>query len=141
MIDKIKKFLISFCIINTGSLLGAFIFIAIFDFGEKMNQKTYWQVTLAAFLLTCVIEGLFLSDTMSKEQAKIRIIVSYIIVNISIIGSAYVFNWIEENFVIQTLTLFIIIFVVYVFVYAISYTKDIRVADELNKKLKEINDK
>lgn len=141
MIDKIKKFFISFCIINTGSLLGAFIFMAIFDCGKKIDQKIYWQVTFIAFLLTFVIEGLFLSDAMSKKQAKIRMIISYIIVNIFIIGSAYAFDWIEENFVIQTLILFIITFVVYVFVYAISYAKDIRVADELNKKLKEINDK
>lgn len=141
MIDKIKKFLISFCIINTGSLLGAFVFIAIFDFGKKINQKTYWQVTFIAFLLTFVIEALFLSDAMSKKQAKIRIVISYIIVNIFIIGSAYIFDWIEESFVIQTMILFIITFVVYVLVYAISYAKDTRVADELNKKLKEINDK
>lgn len=141
MIDKIKRILLSFCVINTGSLFGSFIFIEIFEHGNKISQSVYWQVSFVAFILTLVVETLLSSDAVSKRDSFVRILISYLIVNISVVGSAYLFKWITENFIVQTFALMFIILLVYLFVYVISYTNDTKVANELNKKLKEINNK
>ncbi len=140
MKEYIKNTLYTFCLINTGSMLGAALFISIFYSSEIKYDNILWRIAIISLLISIINTALFSKDKLSKKEFIIRIILHYILVNVVVIGSAYIFKWIN-NSMSQIISLIIIILAVYVFVFLSTYQSDKQAAEKLNEKISEYNKK
>lgn len=133
----IQKMIQSFFIIATGSLASTAIFITLIDPHATLDVIILWQI-LAIALLTTPLSFIFYAHReFSKKEALIRQVIHYIILNIVLVGCAYLFDW----FSIRTpknLLLFIgLIFIVYLSANYFCFTGDKKEANKLNEKIKQ----
>lgn len=133
----IKDVVEIFCYINTGAMLAAASFITVFNRYDSFSYLIFWQIALVS-LISAVLSALICTNEKdSKKKAKIKNIIHYLLINMLIVASAYVFDWISNDYVIETLFLVVLVSFVYILVTFMLYKKDSKTADELNKKLLE----
>lgn len=140
MKEYIKNTLYAFCLVNTGSMLGAALFISIFYSREIKYDNILWRIASISLIIAIINTALFSKDKLSKKEFMLRTILHYILVNIVVIGSAYIFEWIN-NSMSQIISLIIIILAVYVFVFLLTYQSDKQAAEKLNERISEYNKK
>ena len=135
----IKEILQMFFVINTGVTIAAATFITILENEVQLSVKILWQIIIVSFAtaLSCII--LYSRNELNKKQFLIRVVINYITINIIVIGCGYLFNWIKIGNTIELLSLIVSIFLVYIFVWVISYKNDIKTAKRINQKIEEYN--
>ena len=136
-----RRLLEYFCFINTGAMISAAIFIFIFYRQALFSIAIFWQILIVSFIAAFITTILMVKDDLSKKMERIKNIIHYILMNILVVVSAYTFKWIEDDFLIETIILIILISIVYIAVTVISYKSDEKVADKLNERLSYYNSK
>lgn len=138
--NKIINQLISLiCYINTGAMLACACFITLFHRDETFPYYIFWQIAFMS-LITSIISVLMCSnDNITKEHAKFRNIIHYILINVMMIVSAYIFKWIKNDYIVKTFVLFLLVSAVYAGVTAMCYKNDKKTAEQLNKRLLSYN--
>ena len=135
----IKEILQMFFVINTGVTIAAATFITFLENQAQLNVKILWQIIIVSFVtaLSCII--LYSKNELNKKQFLIRVVINYITINIIVIVCGYLFNWIKTGDIIELLSLIVSIFLVYIFVWVISYKNDTKTAKRINQKIEEYN--
>ena len=135
----IKEILQMFFVINTGVTIAAATFITFLQNEAQLNVKILWQIIIVSFVtaLSCII--LYSKNELNKKQFLIRVVINYITINIIVIVCGYLFNWIKTGDIIELLSLIVSIFLVYIFVWVISYKNDTKTAKRINQKIEEYN--
>lgn len=136
-----RRLLEYFCFINTGAMISAAIFIFIFNRQTLFSIAIFWQILTVSLIAAFITTILMLKDDLSKKMERIKNIIHYILMNILVVVSAYIFKWIEKDFFIETIILVILISIVYIAVTVISYKNDEKMADKLNEELLHYNSK
>lgn len=139
MKELIKRILESFFVINTGVTIGAAAFITFLQKDAKLGVGILWQIIIVSLLTALSTVIMHSKNELSKKQTIIRLAANYIIINVIVLCSAYIFNWFEFQEPIKVLGIIIVILFVFVFVWTITYKNDCKVAEMLNKKLNERN--
>lgn len=133
----IKSILKYFSVVYTIASIGAAIFISIFDKNAILGVEIFWE--LLGVCLLCSLVSTFLLDSQkewSKKEVIFRIIIHVVLIYFIIIGSSFIFNWIDINNIGECFKFSLIFFGIYVAIWAASYKRDNREAEELNEKLK-----
>lgn len=115
-------------------LIGTSIFLTVFQV-KMINSSLFWQVIIVAFiaaLLDFILEG---KSQVSKKSYLIRKIVHFILINILLFSSAYMFRWFFLRKMGIMVVFEIIIILVYVLVGFSVYFIDNIHAKKLNEKL------
>ena len=133
----IKDVVEIFCYINTGAMLAAASFITVFNRDESFSYLIFWEIALVSLISAVLSALIYTKENDSKKKAKIKNIIHYLLINMLIVTSAYIFDWISNDYVIETLFLVVLVSFVYILVTFMLYKKDSKTADELNKKLLE----
>lgn len=98
-----------------------------------LTYKFIIEVVLVGFLST-IPTVLFL---IPKLKFILKIIIHYILLNIIVLTSAYLFGYIEGNGIIF---LMIFIFIVYVLIWLLEYFVNVQEANDINNALEKIID-
>ena len=133
----IKDVVEIFCYINTGAMLAAASFITVFNRDESFSYLIFWEIALVSLISAVLSALIYTKENDSKKKAKIKNIIHYLLINMLIVTSAYIFDWISNNYITETLFLVFLVSFVYILVAFMLYKKDSKTADELNKKLLE----
>jgi hypothetical protein len=135
----LKNIIITFCYVLAGSTICATIFIT--QFWPKETQ----MITILIQLIGLSILGsagnlIFYSKReLSKKKMKVRTIIHYIYVYLSVLSCAYLFGWIVPGNLKQTLVMLIMICCVNLSVsYALKKKED-KTAEIINRKLSKMN--
>ena len=118
-------------------LIGTLIFLTVFQI-NTISTSLLFQIIIVSFFAALL--GLVLksnNETMSKKQYLIRIIVHFILVNLLMALSAYMFSWIYFDNIPQIILYEILVIIVYALVWLSIYYINYSCLRELNKKLLE----
>lgn len=129
-----------FIYILAGTTIGSAIFLTLFSPDSQLTYVFLWQIIILSAV--CAIGNLiFISGkVLSRKQVKIRYIIHYLYNGLVVIGSSLIFNWIGLD-QIQTLILLFLFYTVHYFIITMSLTsRDKKIADVLNEKLKKYHE-
>lgn len=140
MREYLKDVLNTFCIINTGIIIGAAAFINLFQGGGSIGVELLWQILIVSVLTSIIIIVLYSKKVeINKNQALARGVIQYVLINVLTLTCAYFFKWIDFKSSWITIGLILTILFVYIFTWIISYLNDAKVAKQLNMKINEYN--
>ncbi|WMJ85544.1 DUF3021 family protein [Anaerocolumna sp. MB42-C2] len=139
--STIKSMLQVFINVTAGNTIGAAVYLAVFDRDYQFNYTFLLQfIGIAAI---CALGDLifYSRKELSKKQIKFRLVLHYIFVNIIVIGGAFIFSWVEPGEMINIIFLFGLVSVIYICITTAMFKNDKKTAEDLNKKLKNIQNK
>jgi hypothetical protein len=129
-----QKLLAVFTRITTLSTLGTAIFISIFWKGASLSVAILWQILFVSLL--CSVSALpYLREAKTKKQLLIRNILSYLYVNLVVMGCGYMFGWYLWEQIPMVLGMLLTILLITLAVSFIPYHKDKKLADKMTEKL------
>lgn len=141
MLKKIKSYFILNCVVFTVMSFVLNVFFVITDNVREMNTGGYVTLTMQYLSVTTVMSSLFfiLDKIICKDEMYSHII-SLLIVIATVFGlGGGVYRWFPVLSWWSLGTL-VVIFVVYFSVYFLLFTKNIDASNEINKKLKEMQE-
>lgn len=134
--QELKVLLRTFLYVLAGSVLSTTVFITVFYPGETFEVSLLWQV-IAMTVLTSLGSALFFSKKeISKTQMKIRKTIHYIYINIIVVGTALLCEWIHISQMIQVIVFLFDVSLVYFVVCAIMFRKEEKTAEYMNEQLR-----
>ena len=129
-----------FIYILAGTTIGSAVFLTLFFPDGWLTYVFLWQIIILSAV--CAMGNLiFISGkVLSRKQVKIRYIIHYIYNGLVVIASSLIFNWIGPD-QIQTLILLFLFYTVHYIVITMALTsRDKKIADVLNEKLKKYHE-
>lgn len=134
--QELKVISRTFLYVLAGSILSTAIFITIFYPGVTFEVSLLWQV-IAMAVLTSLGSALFFSKKeISKNQMKFRKIIHYIYINIIVVGTAILCDWVHISQMIQVVVFLFEVSLVYFAVCAIMFAKEEKAAECMNERLR-----
>lgn len=141
-IKRLQFMLGIFVKITTGVIVVTAVYISVF-WGIKVDVKVVllWQILCVSAL--CTVGSILLpaseedAQEISKKGMLIRMIVYFILVNIVVLGCGFCFQWFSPSDWKMVLGMEISIIGVFAAVTAASYFDDYRIAEKMNRRLKE----
>lgn len=131
-INQIMRF---FCIICTGSMIGAGICISVSNPDAVLDVGILWQIIVVSFLAACLIPIFYSKKEMSKKQYLIRTFIHYLGTNAILIGCGLKFDWIGLTRNIRIPFFIIVVTIVYVVITISTYYIDHKMSKQLNQAL------
>jgi hypothetical protein len=132
--EQFQKLLAVFTRITTLSMLGTAIFISIFWKGVSLSVDILWQI-LSVSLLCSLSYLLWFKDAKTKKQILFRNILTYLYVNVVVMGCGYVFGWYLWEQLPMVLGMLLLILSITLAVSFIPYHKDKELAEKMTEKL------
>ncbi len=136
---ELKKILIDFCAINTGTMFGTLAYTYFFIQDNYIRKSILLEIAVVAF-------GASIANTYAnKIEFKGRLgaflckIINCVAINVVIVGEAILFGWIDKGEVRETIELIGVIVFVYIIVSTCLYSRDKKIADEINNEIKKYN--
>lgn len=141
MLDRIKEMLIAFSYITTGTLLAVAMFLTVFEPDTSIPVKLLWQIVGVSFI--CALGNMlrYFHENYTRKQQIIRLVIHYLYINGVVLGCGYFFHWFFAESVIQILCMIVLIAVIYVTVSLAMWNKGKRESSQLNKHLREYQEK
>lgn len=134
--QELKIIIRTFLYVLAGTVLSTAIFITVFYPGATFEVSLLWQV-IAMTALTSMGTALFFSKKeISKTQMKVRKTIHYIYINIIVVGTAILCDWIHVNQMIQVIVFLFDVSLVYFVVCAIMFRKEEKTAESMNERLR-----
>ena len=139
--STIKSMLQVFINVTAGNTIGAAVYLTVFDRDYQFNYTFLWQ--FIGISVICALGDLifYARKELSKKQIKFRLVLHYILVNIIVIGGAFIFGWVEPGEIINIIFLFGLVSAIYICITTAMFNNDKKTAEELNKILKNIQNK
>jgi hypothetical protein len=131
-----QKLLSIFTRITTLTVLGSAIFISIFWKEATLSVAILWQI-LAVSLLCSLAALLWIKEVKTKKQLLFRNVISYLYVNLVVMGCGFTFGWYLWEQLPMVLGMLLTILLITVAVSFIPYHKDKELADKMTEKLSE----
>lgn len=139
MRECIKEIVQMFFVINTGVTIGTSIFITLLQRDAKLGVEILWQMIAVSLVTAFSSIILYSRNELNKKQILIRTVIHYIAINIIVLGSGFIFNWVDGGEATKVIGLIVCIFIVYIFVWLNMYKSDAKMAKRLNQKIREYN--
>lgn len=139
MRECIKEIAQMFFVINTGVTIGTSIFITFLQRDAELGVEILWQMIAVSLVTAFSSIILYSRNELNKKQILIRTVVHYISINIIVLGSGFLFDWVDGGESIKVIGLIVCIFIVYIFVWLNMYKSDEKMAKRLNQKIREYN--
>lgn len=136
MWSKIKETLRTYAYIVLGVEIAVATFISIFYPDESLSVALLWQVLICCFV--CVLGNLLWWTTkqLKRTETLTRIIMHYLYINVVVFGSAFLFDWIDSDSPTMLISMFLMILIIFILVFAAIRHRDKRVSELLNRRLK-----
>ncbi len=135
----IKKIMNDFFVITTGILIGVIVYGWLFEPNITFDLHALLGIVFSG-LLTSVPTLIFYSGKeLSRKQMLIRQILHFILLETIILSGAYASRRIKPGDAAQTITLFLLVFIIYAAVRVREWLFDKREAGRLNKSIREYN--
>jgi hypothetical protein len=134
--EQFQKLLAIFTRITTLSVMGTAVFISIFWEGASLSVAILWQI-LAVSLLCSLAALLWIKEVKTKKQLLFRNIISYLYVNVVVMGCGFAFGWYLWEQLPMVLGMLLLILLITLAVSIIPYYKDKELADKMTEKLSE----
>jgi predicted MFS family arabinose efflux permease len=128
-----------FVLVTAGNTIGAAIFLTLLGREYTLNYLFLWQ--MIGIAAVCALGNMIFwsKRELSKRQIKLRYGIHYSYNNIVVVGSAFLFGWIEVEDPSDIIAMFVLVAIVYLTITTIIVKSDRQTADELNKKLRKYN--
>lgn len=137
MKKRITELLLTFCMVTTGSVFVCAVYNNVFwPQGTFLESDILWQ--LLALALVCSL-GNFIHPyrEISRRRAVVNKVLHYLYINVVVIGSGYLFAWMDIGNLFMLTVMVLGIAVVFVAVSSVIWGLHKRESENLNRKLKE----
>lgn len=140
--EKIKLGLYYFAVTTVVIMIVAASYITIFwEADASVSVSLLWQILLVAFLTS--LTHLFFGHKGEKELSgikyAIRTVMSYIYVNIVVLGLGYCFSWFNPQSMPMVIGMLLTVPCAFAIIVGTTFWIDKKTADEINRKLRERN--
>lgn len=136
--ELIRELIHGFFYIYTGSIFGTYIFCSIFDPSIKFGLEYFMFMVLFALAGDLTILIFYSGKVLSEKEFMMRTIIHFIVLEIVLLTFAGILN-LYENFG-QAVVFSLIILLVYSIVKLLLFTGNKREAEEINKRIREMNE-
>lgn len=134
-LKKIKTLFFCFACVTTFVVLVTAVYISIFWKQASLGVEILWQILFVSFLCSLGI----LIYPQREVRARTAIVITllhYAQVNAVVLGCGLWFGWFYADNVPMVLGMLFIIAVVFVLVSVVMWTRDKRIARQMNERLK-----
>ena len=140
MWNKMKETLRTYAYIVLGVEIAVAAFVSIFYPSTSLSVALLWQVLACCFV--CVLGNLLWWTTkqLNRTETLTRIILHYLYINAVVFGSAFLFDWIDSDSPIMIISMFLMILIIFILVFAAIRRRDKRISELLNRRLKAYQD-
>lgn len=135
---ELKKILQIFFYVLAGSIINTAVFMTIFLPELYFTVEVIWQVILMSAITSCGTLIFYSRHEISKKQMKLRVILHYVYINGIVLGGAFLWQWVNYRRISQILTMIVLIAGVYLSVTAVTFNKEKKEADNINRKLRRV---
>lgn len=138
MKEIIKLVARTFFLVTTCIVFAAAIYISIFYKDTTLTVAILWQILITSFLGS-ILSILFYSKSMiSKRGILIRQGIHLILLLMTELICAWMFEWVHIDSIIEISFFLFLVIVNYVVVCYILYRYDIKMAEQINQKIQEL---
>lgn len=141
MTESIKKrmveLLLTFCMVTTGSVLVCAVYNKVFwPQDTLLDSNILWQLLALSFVCSL---GNFIHPyrEISRRRAVANKGLHYLYINVVVLGSGYLFGWIDIENILMLAVMFLGILAVFAAVSFAIWRLHARESENLNRKLKE----
>lgn len=136
--ELIKKTMMFFAIITTGSTFGAALSISIVYPGQEkiLSVKILWQILILSFLVALACLIFYSKKELNKKQYVIRVIIHYVVTNIILVGGGKLFGWLDMDKNENVLGFISLVLVIYIVILTITMKRDLKDSQEMNEALR-----
>lgn len=140
--EKIKLGLYYFAVTTVVVMIVAASYITIFyEADATISVLLLWQILLVSFLTS--LSHLFFDNKGKKELSGIRYVIrcgmSYIYVNVVVLGLGYCFSWFNLQSMPMVIGMILTVPCAFAIIVGTTFWIDLKTADEINRKLRERN--
>lgn len=136
---RIKIWFDVFTKVVTCVTFGVAIYCMIFFPQVRFGVEMFWQMLLVSFLTSA--GTLLYTDDIRQKNMKIMCVIHYVIVNIIVIGCGLWFEWFYIDNLPQMVGIVVMVALVFLTVAAVSWKKALLMADLMNQRLTEYQEK
>lgn len=134
---RMMELLLTFCMVTTGSVFVCAVYNKVFwPQGTFLESDILWQ--LLALALVCSL-GNFIHPyrEISRKRAVVNKVLHYLYINVVVIGSGYLFAWMDIGNLLMLAVMFLGILAVFAAVSFVIWRLHTRESENLNRKLRE----
>lgn len=138
--DRISNMISLFFKVVTLVCVASALYVSFFcGWNTEVNIAILWQILFVSALCSFVSNLFHTSHgkELSKEQMRIRTLLSFLYVNCVVLGCGFYFRWFYISEWGMVLGMEIMIIIVFMIVSAITHQADSKMADKLNSRLQE----
>lgn len=137
---KIKEIFLTFCMITTGIVFAALVYIKVYYAMNDVGAAILWQILLISFL--CSLGNLIHPmREVGKRRFRVNLLLHYLYINVVVLGTGSRFEWFDLGVPIMVAGMMALILVIFVAISAVNWTMEIRESRRLNEKLLEYQSK
>ena len=138
MKDTVKLVISHFFIISTGVLFISSLSNLLFEGNGPLSPELPWEIFLTGILGALPSLLFYFKNEPTKKQFRVRTIIHFIVIETVVMTEGALFEWYGRF--ADALVLFVVIFAVYLFVWAYSYFMNMHLARDINAALKRFNE-
>lgn len=138
MKEAVKLIALTFFLVTTCSLFGTALFTTIFFKNDTFTSALLWQILGISFL-TAMASLIFTSKSiLTKRGVLLRQGIHFLLILSILMGGALKFEWIHITVISEISFFILLVIVVYITVCTILYQYEIKNAEEINERIKEL---
>lgn len=134
---RMVELLLTFCMVTTGSVLVCAVYNEVFwPQGTFLDANILWQFLALAFVCSL---GNFIHPyrEVSRRRAVINKVLHYLYINVVVLGSGYLFEWMDIGNLFMLAVMLLGILAVFAAVSFVVWRLHTRESENLNRKLRE----
>ncbi|MDF2907217.1 MAG: hypothetical protein K0R34_2538 [Herbinix sp.] len=134
--ESVKKVIQTFFYVLSGSIISTAIFMTVFLRDLYFNVEIIWQVIIMAAITSLGTLFHLSKREISKKRMRLRLIVSYMYINIVVLGCAILWQWVNIHRISQIIAMILLNAGVYFSVTTAMYSHEKQIADSINQRLR-----
>ena len=133
---KIKEIFLTFCMITTGIVFAALVYIKVYYAMNDVGADLLWQILLTSLL--CSLGNLIHPvREVGKRRFRVNLLLHYLYINVVVLGTGSRFEWFDLGVPVIVAGMMALILVIFAAISAVNWTMEIRESRRLNEKLLE----
>lgn len=133
---KIKEIFLTFCMITTGIVFAALVYIKVYYAMNDVGADLLWQILLTSLL--CSLGNLIHPmREVGKRRFQVNLLLHYLYINVVVLGTGSRFEWFDLGVPVMVAGMMALILIIFAAISAVNRTMEIRESRRLNEKLLE----
>ncbi len=137
--ERLKLLFDVFTKVVTCVTVGAAVYCMVFFSQITFGVEMLWQILLVSFLTS--VGTLLYTDSISQKKMKVMCVLHYMIVNVIVVVCGLWFEWFHLDNLPQMIGILIVIALVFLVVSVVSWKQAMQMADLMNARLLEYQEK